>query len=235
MAGFSIGTITARASSAGNPITTSIVVLAQEVVLVLLIKTTGATDRAGGAPTWGSFTLTQASTTQKAAASPEAGAEIWYLVNPPISTATLTIPNTNAATLKYTVVRGKVADGGRARFDVAGGSNNTSTNPTPGAVTLTDANNIVFAITAGGWLTWAPSAQIGTVIANTDDGADGGGEQYALNQALGAFTLSWTFGTSDDWGAVVAAFTEVPPLRLNNYQQVKCVSAGVMSVGDRIR
>lgn len=228
-----IGTITARASSTSNPITASIANLIGETVMAVLLKTVGATDRAGGALTWGEFTLTQASTTQKAAASPEAGAELWYLENPPAGTKTLTIPNTGAATIKYTVARGRAVAGGKSKFDAAAGANGTAVDPSPGSLTCSEAGDIVFAITAGGWTTWSPSAQAGTVIANTDDGADGGGEQYALRAAPGAFTLGWTFGTSDDWGAVAAAFKEVPPVSFNNYLSVK-VGDG-MSTGDKIR
>ena len=217
--------ILARASSAGNPVSVSATIPAGVTVLCLLIKGTGATNRAGaapslsgGEPTSGTITFTQANSTQKAAASPEASAELWYAVpnkDGPVrfkaGTYTLTIPNTGAITLKYTLEAGSAPAGGRSEFLNANGGNGTSTNPTPGAVTVDTAGSIGWAITAGGWTTWAPSAQVGTIIANTDDGADGGGEQYILSPAIGSHTLSWTFGTSDDWGAVSAYFREVPP------------------------
>jgi hypothetical protein len=225
-----IGTITARRSTTSNPDTSTVVVLAGETVLTVLIKTVGGTDRAGGSLTWGPYTLTQANTTQKAASSPEASAELWYLVNPIPGSATLTIPNTGGRTMLVTIVRAGAASGGTSKFSAANGANNTSANPSPGAVTITDAGAFVVAVVASGATTWAPSAQVGTIIANTDDGTDGGGEQYALSPALGSFTLSWT-QASDDWGAVVAAFNEVPPHGVNNYERPKCVSAGVVSAG----
>jgi len=226
----------ARASSAANPITVTAPdysVSLGDTVICILIKGTGGTNRAGGSPTWGPYTFTQASTTQKAATSPEASAEIWYLLNPAPGSATLTIPNTGAITIKYTIVVGRAAAGGHSAFDAAAGGNATSANPTPGSATVSEAGDIGFAITAGGWTTWNPSAQVGTAIANTDDGANGGGEQYILNPAIGAHTLSWTFGTSDDWGAVSAYFKEVPPQGLNNYGFVKAGDG--ISVGERIR
>ena len=233
--GHTFGKNSTRTSSAGNPITTaSFAIVEGETVLAALLKTVGATDRAGGALTFAGLTLTQANSTQKAASSPEAGAELWYLLNPPIGSWTATIPNTNAATIFYTLATGKAALGGRSAFDTANGGNATSTNPTPGAVTVSEAGEILFAITAGGWQTWAPSSQAGTIIANTDDGAHGGGEQYAL-PALGSFTLNWTFGTSDDWGAVVAAFKEVPPPTLENYKFARSASTGIISVTEKIR
>ncbi len=224
----------ARTSSTSNPISFSHTVAKGDTVVCLLIKGVGAADRAGGSPTWGSYTFTQADTTRKAGTSPEASAEIWYLLNPFPATATLTIPNTGAITIKYTVGVGRAQAGGFSAFETAIGANaNSGTNPTAGNATITQAGDIGFAIVASGAQTWNPSAQSGTAIANTDDGADGGGEQYVLNPAVGTFALTWTFGTSDDWGAVSAYFKEIPPNKLNNYGSVKVPDG--MSTGERIR
>jgi hypothetical protein len=229
----SIGSIPARASSSNNPITVSQAVLQGETVFVVMLKIVGATDRTGGSLTWGGYTFSQASTTQKAAASPEAGCELWYLVNPLPRTDTLTIPNAGALTIFYQIAMGKAKAGAFSKFDVAAGANGTSANPTPGSVTTTADGDIGFAVTAGGWQTWAPSAQAGTLISNDDDGAHGGGTQYHLQSAIGAIDLGWTFGTSDDWGAVVAYFREIPALKLNNYGYIR-VGSG-MGTGERIR
>jgi hypothetical protein len=195
--------------------------VAGETVLVLMLKAVGATNRAGGSPTFAGLTLTQANSTQKAATTPEASAELWYLLNPPIGSWTCTIPNTGALTIFYTLATGKAKAGGHSAFDVAGGANGTSTNPAPGSVTPSQDGDIGFAIAASGAQTWAPSAQAGTVIANTDDGADGGGEQYHLQATAAAIDLNWTFATSDDWGSVCAYFKEVPPNVMNNYMQCR--------------
>lgn len=231
-----IGSLPARASSAVNPITFAQAILAGETVLALMLKIVGATDRTGGAPSWGSLVLQQANTIQKAAASPEAGCELWYLVNPPLTSAsdsrTLTIPNAGALTIFYQVALGRAAAGRGSEFNAAAGANNTAANPSPGSVNC-EAGDIAFAITSGGWTTWAPSAQAGTVISNNDDGADGGGTQYALRGTAGAFTLDWTFGTSDDWGAIAATFRERPAHTFNNFMGVDGASG--MSVGERIR
>jgi hypothetical protein len=198
-----------------------------------MIKTVGGTDRAGGSPTLGPYTFTQRSTTQKAVTSPEAGCELWDVLNPLPGTYTLTIPNTGAASLRYTVGIGRAAAGGRSQFMGANGGNATSTNPTPGAVTVNAAGAIGFAVNANGATTWSPSAQVGTAIANTDDGAHGGGEQYILNPAIGSHTLSWTFGTSDDWGAVSAYYGETPPRVINNFMAFNAPTG--ISVGERWR
>lgn len=211
----------ARTSSAGNPITFSYTVAKGDTVICLLLKGVGGTNRAGGSPTWGDYTFTQANSTQKAAASPEASAELWYLLNPLPGTHDLTIPNTGAITVFATVAIGRAVSGGTSAFDAANGGNNTAANPSPGSIVTTEAGDIVFAITAGGWTTWSPS-NAGTVIANTDDGAHGGGEQYTIAGAKGSIiTLSWTFATSDDWGAVVAAFKEIAPQVVRNLHYVQ--------------
>jgi hypothetical protein len=230
-----------RTSSAGNPISVNITTQAADTVLVLMIKVVGATNRAGGAPTFGGVAFQQANSTQKATTAPEASAELWYLVNPLHGTLNLTIPNTGAATTFYTVEAGQAQAGMTSAFDGANGANTgavDAANPSPGAIVTTGTGDIVWAITAGGWTTWVPSAQIGTVIANTDDGADGGGEQFTIQAAAGSISLGWTFATVDDWGAVAAAFKEVAKSAYtNNYQSMsaKTGNPGIISTGERIR
>jgi hypothetical protein len=229
-----IGTLPARASSAANPITFSHECLPGETLMVLMMKVNGGTDRAGGAPTWGEFTLTDSGFgVRKAATSPEASTELWYLENPPPGTKTLTIPNTGALTVFRQMAHGRAKGGGRSKFNAANGGNGTSTNPTPGAIAACLAGDIVFATVASGATTWAPGSQAGTIIQNTDDGQHGGGTQYSIRGADGAFTLNWTFGTSDDWGAVVAAFSEIAPHAFNNYMGVKAGDG--MSTTEKIR
>lgn len=198
--------------------------------MVVMLKVNGATDRAGGALTWNGHTLTQASTTQKAAASPEASTELWYLLNPPVGSRTLTIPNTGGLTVFYQVAFGRAALGGKSKFNAAVGTNGTSANPSPGAIAGCLAGDIVFATACSGATTWAPSAQSGTVIQNTDDGAHGGGTEYSLRGSDGSFTPSWT-QASEDWGAVAAAFSEIAPNSFENYKRVKAGDGVSVAVG----
>jgi len=229
MASYALGRV--RTAETGNPITFSYTVGFGDKVIGLLLKVDGAADRTGGAPTLGPHTLLQANTTQKAAASPEASAEAWYVVNPQQGTHTFTIPNSGGLTIRSTVVIGRANAG--LRFAVASGGNATGTNPTPGTVPfgsgMFNAGGIGFAIVASGAQTWAPSAQAGTIIANTDDGATGGGEQYTVTVPGAGATLSWTFGTSDDYGAVSMYFAENPGNALQNYMRQKAGSG--VSVG----
>lgn len=239
---FSLGAVSTRTSSTGNPITVSSYVVNEgETLLVLTLKVNGATDRTGGAPTYGSSTFTQANITQKAVTTPEASTELWYLINPTVGSATITIPNSGALTVFYTMAAAKASGGGGKTFFVgATGANNTSTNPSPGALASPHTGNIFFATVCNGATTWNPSAQAGTgyggtgtSLGNFDDGALGGGQQYLIQNAPGSATLSWTFGTSEDWGSVVACFAEVPATAFNNYGAVN-VGSG-LSTGERIR
>lgn len=224
----------ARTLSSSNPVSFSMAVSQGDTVLVLLLNVVGAAVRGGGAPTYDGVPMTQASTQQIAAASPEASAEIWYVLNPLPGNRTVSIPNSGSLAIRYTVEAGQAEAGGSSALDGANGNNATGTNPSPGAVTITQSGDVAWSIIAGGAQTWSPSAQVGTAIANTDDGATGGGEQYALNPAVGSLTLSWTFGTSEDYGAVAVAFKEVPPLKLNNQITRGLRAGGSMGVTEKI-
>jgi hypothetical protein len=213
----------ARTSSSANPTTQAVTVTASDRAIVLLLNVIGGTARAGGSPTFGGTPMTQASTTQIAAASPEASAEIWYVLNPLPGNYTISIPNATGNTIKYTVEAAQVTLGYSLALDAANGANGTGTNPSPGAITTSQAGGIAWAVVASGAQTWAPSSQQGIVIANTDDGNTGGGEQYVI-QGAGNLILSWAFGTSEDYGAVVVAFKEVPAIEVRNRMRFKAGS-----------
>jgi hypothetical protein len=206
------GNASTRASSAATTITTATFTpTSGSTCLVLELWVQGGTNRSGGAPTYNGVTLVQANSTQKAAASPESSVEIWRLPDgvTPVA-ATASIPNSGAATVHYTFATGKAGSGTVSAYDNATGSNGTSTNPSCGAMTVA-ANSITFAAVASGAQTFAPSARTGTSIEEADIGATGLGAQYATSAGGGSQTMSWTFGTSDDWGAVAVSFKEVTP------------------------
>lgn len=205
-----------RTSSTGNPITVgSTAINAGETVFVVMLHVVGATNRAGGSLTLGPYTLTQANSTQKAVTSPEGSTELWYLLNALPGSYTLTIPNTGALTIRYQTAWGKAKGGGTSFVRGSNGGNGTSTNPTPGAISCI-SGDICFSTVFSGATTWAPSARQGTQIQDTDDGAFGGGTQYYLVPSDASVTMNWTFGTSDDWGSVSAAFGEIEPINVNN-------------------
>jgi hypothetical protein len=213
-------TILARSSAATSPITRSATTAAGDTVLVLMLNVVGSTNRAGTAPTFNGVAGIQANSTQKAVTTPEASAELWYWTGgiPTgttgglyIGTADIVIPNTGSATIFSAAYTGRAATGFTSLLNAAAGSNATSTNPTTGNIAGTIAGDIIFATVAGGWQAFAPSARTGTSLYETDDGANGGGGQYLLQGGSGAQAMTWT-QASDDWGAVGAAFKEVPLL-----------------------
>lgn len=232
---FTIGAIGAYTNDVLNPFSFAHTVNPDETLLVVLMKVVGTLNRSGGALTYGGKALTQAGTTQKAASAPEASAELWYLTNPRVGTATLVIPNEFGTQVGFRIVAAKTPRGYGSVLNAVSGANATATNPAS-SLTISVPDTIAFAVVATGAQTWAPSARTGTLISDHDDGAQGAGFQYLISvpappvpytQAMG-----WTFATSDDWGTCAAAFEEQPPLNLQNYMGGSVVGSGV-SVSER--
>lgn len=222
-------------NAAANPTTFSATTQRGDTVLVLMLVAVGGTNRAGGSPSINGVTFTQANSTQKAATSPEASCELWYLIDPHSlfipGAYTVTVPNTGGLTIFYALSAGIAKAGGHSAFDVATGTNGTSANPAPGSITPTEDGDIGFAVCATGAQTWSPSAQAGTgccgtgsSLGNFDDGANGSAFQFHLQATKAAIDLGWTFATSDDWGAVCAYFKEIPPHALNSYMEIRAGS-----------
>lgn len=228
-----LGTTTTRASGSSNPQTTGSFALTQEdTVVCLLLKVDGANDRTGGSPTLAGQAMTQANSTQKAAASPECSCELWYILNPVprlmlAGNYQISIPNAGSLTINHTVITGRAKAGGKSALDVSTGSNGTSTNPSPGALVTTQDGDFGVAVCCNGATDFDPATPAqtgfgtgtGTPLGTFDDGQHGGGQQYHLQSTLGSTTLGWTFATSEDWGCVAAYFKEIPPLSMNNYSR----------------
>jgi hypothetical protein len=189
-----------------NPSTLSINPSVGATVLTVAILPDGATLRAGGAPTYNGVTMLQAGTTQKAASAPETSCELWYILNfsPDGLSHNISIPNTGLIGLK--VCASSFNSTNPAAFDVAGGSNGTSANPSVSVNTAT-AGELVVAALGDGLLT-SPTAQSGTTITDRDNGPWVDSHQYTIAGAAGSVASSWTIA-SDDWCVCVAAFKEV--------------------------
>jgi hypothetical protein len=220
-------------SSSANPATSNVTISYDERLLVLMLVVRGASNRTGGAPLFAGVPMVQANTVQKAASSPEVSAELWYMLNPPFGTWQLSIPNSGAQTMFFVLATARSTLGGKIMFDAANGANATSTNPSVN-VTVSEPNGIIFAVVGSGANTWAPTARSGVQIQDVDNGNDGAGYQYMTYTTGGTKTVSWTFGTSDDWGLVAAAFKEVPPHNLNGRFSVTVQGVDSISVNERI-
>lgn len=229
-----LGQTISQANGTSNPMGANITINDQDTVLVAMIVTASATLRTGGSPTYAGKVMTQAGSTQQAASAPETSVELWYLLQPPVGTSTVSVPNSGGLTVRIVLATGRSQTGGSA-LDVAGGNTGTSTNPTATISTLKDGD-IIFSVVGTGATTWQPSLRNGNQIQDSDNGANGMGTQYILQYTSGSTDGGWTFGTSDDWAICMAAFkTASAPLNINNYKFAESVSAGVISVTEKIR
>lgn len=194
------------AAGTSNPQSASYTCGANATLLVVSLIYANGTRT--GAPTYNGVALIQADQTRKAATSPEACAELWYMLAPPVGSAyTVSVPNPNGLSLEVGISSYIAQAGYSSMLEMASGGQNTSANPSV-SLTTKIAGDVLVAVVASGHDTWAPSAQSGTALYNTDNGSWGGGHQYYLQSSAGAKAMSWT-QASDDWGLVVAAFAEV--------------------------
>lgn len=195
-----------RSTNNTSPVTFSHTCDATAKLLTLGIScANGSTVRAGGAPTYNGVTMTQAGTTQKAAASPEGSCELWYLISPGTgSSLTVSIPNTGSAPIYATASSWIPPAGVTPSLDVANGNNGTSTNPTL-SLTNTVVGGLVVYIAFTGRDT-AATATTGAINMNrTDDGAFGDSSFYTYVGYPRAVTATLTLA-SDDWAVCGASF-----------------------------
>lgn len=197
----------AGTTDSGNPVTASINLPAGTTVLWVSIVAGGTTARAGGSPTYNGVALTPSNAKTNAGGTPEVCAEDWYILNPSTGSAlTLSIPN--SGTLGLAVVYGyaSAASGFTSVFDNKVATPGNSTNPST-SMTVSDGS-IWFGAVGDGAQTWAPSGRSGTQIADWDAGSWGTGGQYGVKSGTGSQTISWTFGTSEDWIILGSSFKE---------------------------
>jgi hypothetical protein len=202
----------ARSDTYTNPVNVNVAVAAGTTVVVAGIVTAGATNRAGGAPTFAGITMTQYGTVTKAATSPETTVEMWYLLDPPNgATYGISVPNTNNVYVHAHLATFKAGTGYISALDAgASATADSATNPTVN-LTTTVNGDAVFAVVGTGATTWAPTARTGTQLFDADDGSYGNGSQYLLQSTAGSTDMGWTFGTADDWAVMAIAFKEVTP------------------------
>jgi hypothetical protein len=196
---------TGTSLSSTNPVSTTFTCPSGTTVLVLMLLYAGSTDRTGGAPTYNGVAMTLADGPRRAVTSPEETAEVWYMLAPPTGVAsTLSVPNSGALSCKLWMATFNSSTGASA-LDVTNWGQNTSTNPSI-SITTTKNGDAIAAVVGNGATTWSPTARSGTQLFDRDLGSWGGGSQYFLQSSQGAQTVSWTFGTSEDWVIIAAAF-----------------------------
>lgn len=182
-------------------------------LLTLTIVVGGTTARTGGAPTYNGVALTQADQNGQAPSGAETIVELWYLLNPGTgSSYQISIPDSNNVFLTADVSSYKATSGYKTVLKTDDDDGNTSTNPTGPSLTGLVSGDVLVAVVGSGATTWAPSARTGTQLYDVDDGSYGDGAQYLIKSDSSDTAMGWTFGTSDDWSVVEAAFTEISPI-----------------------
>jgi len=193
-------------------ITGSIPRVGSDTLVVAMLLYAGGSDRTGGAPTLGAQPMTQASTRFRGTTSPECTIEMWYLNNPigPHTSASwLSVPNAGGINMSIDVATARAQTGSTTALDFASGSAGATSASPRGTIDFSSGSDIIFAAVANGANTFAPYSPTGTVIYTNDNGIWGGGSQYFFPPSTGSTTSgSWGFGTSEDWGVVIASFKD---------------------------
>ena len=201
-----------RVEGNANPLDNAYTCGAGTTLLVVAIAADAASSgstyvRTGGAPTYNGVTMEQAGTTRVYSTTGEVAVEIFYLIDPPTGSAyTVSIPNTRPNALYVQRSSYKAGTGFTSALDNTNGGTGVSANP--GVIATPTVNGAVIVGIVGDGHISGPTGGNQTVLNNTDDGAFGDGNQYALQETAGEITLSWT-ASSDDWAAAVAAFKVV--------------------------
>ncbi len=198
------GTYAKSTVGTGNPHTFTYTCPANSRVICLFIEIRSVTARSG-TPTYNGVNMTQAGTTNTAAA--EVSLECWYLINPPIGSAyTVSIPNAGGLTMTGVCAAGVSASATSAGVDITNGWIGSTLNP----------SNLVVTGAAGCWvmdgmshgLATAETGRGQTLIKATDEGQWNDANSYANQASAGSITFSHTIA-ADNWAQIIVAFKEV--------------------------
>lgn len=198
--------------SSANPVTLSFTTTSGTTVLVVGLAMRSVSARAGGAPTFNGVALTQANTTKVAAS--EVSAELWYLLDPPIGTYTISVPNSGGLTMTLMASSYKAASGKTSALDVAGGWVGNTVNPSNNLITTTYGDAVVDIMAHG--LNTAETGRNQVLLYATDQGQWNTAGQYALQTTAGSITFSHTIA-ADNWAHLMVSFKEQS--QVYNYQR----------------
>lgn len=215
-------TIARGRSASGRDIT--ITTPSGSTVIVLVICVGSTTARTGGAPTvtsGGAGTFSQADQVRNDGS--ETNTELWYLLAPPIGALTVHIPDDNNMYFSADIASFSAGSGKSSALRTANGTTGSSINPAAPQLTGLGTGDVLVGISSDGDSNYAPTGQTGVQLYAVDDGLYGHASQYYITPNSNNVTMSWTFGNSSTWTAIVAAFREViAPVSL---------SAGLPSTG----
>lgn len=190
-------------SSSSNPITESGITLAANSKVFVLLMAYPESLRSNEDPTFGGTNLLKANALSRTDGTGFLTSELWYLVNPSLSSSTLSIPNPSSYTIYYSYISFTTTSAS-VYFNQTG---NTGTTANP-SLTINDvpAGGACAAVLADGYKT-APTGRSHTAIVEVDQGAWSNSCQYGLIAALSNVTMSWTVA-ADNWAMIMAAFQE---------------------------
>ena len=163
-------------------------------LLVLGIVVAGEVLRDGAAPTYNGVELTQADETRQHSVNPENSCELWYLLEPDVSSAyEISIPNPNSLTMHVQASSYSAAGGLTSDIDDDGG--NTGTSASPSVSVTPTVNGAVIVGILGSGEDFIPTAQTGTELNTTDNGSYADANQYTLQAIAAPKAASWTTQT----------------------------------------
>lgn len=195
------------AASISNPVTGVYTCGAGATLLVItLIYANGIRT---GAPTFNSVALIQAGDVQYPVTSPEARAELWYMLAPPTeSEYAISVPNPNTLSLEVCISSYKAQSGYVSALDCFAGTKISGAGD-PTLVILTHGDgSVIVSCAACNSDDWNPANRSGTQLYDTDNGTWGGGHQYYLQSSAGSHTTYW-WNNNGNYGVCAAAFGEI--------------------------
>lgn len=197
-------------TTTANPATFTINCPAGTTVLWLGIIVSGTTARSGGNPTYNGVSMVAGNAKANAGGTAEENSETWYLLDPPTGSAyTISVPNAGSLAMTLIAASASAASGYKSYRGTGVSTPGNSTNPST-SVTTTKNGAAIFAVIGNGATTWSPTGRSGTQLYDWDAGSRGMGAQYFMQASAGSQTISWTFGTSEDWIIQADAFYEYP-------------------------
>lgn len=210
-----------------NPHTLSYTCAATAKLLVVCLFVAGGTGRTGGNVTYNAKNMTDSGQGFVCyATSPEAGVEIWFMINPDTGAAhDISVPNTNGVNLQISASSWIPSLGGCAK-DTSNKATGTTANPSL-TLTVNQDGTLVISGLGSGYKD-APTAGSGYQIVNTyDAGAMVWGDERALAIAASSATVAFT-QSADDWGQIAIGFKELTVYNLA-VSDSACVSAAEVS------
>lgn len=184
-------------------------------ILVAMISLRSATATVSSV-TWNTTENFSKATSTTQGGAPPTGAEIWYLVNPTATTASVVCNLTASAGQGVTAcaIYGVEQAAPRVVGGASGTSNTANTPDLSNSVSTTIPSIVVDAL-------MHESTSVSTVSGTTafsavDEGVWNTGSSYVIQGAAGSQTMGWNNGNNDNYSQAIAAFADVDQVPAGN-------------------